>query len=296
MSIHTNMDQPSPQPNPAPDNRPDGSIPASRGAARGKPSEASASGEGADRLSVLAHELGNLLDGSLRSLSLAKRALPEGTERPDGPEDEGRKRLDVVQTSLLRMAEIVDAAMRQSGPRGAVIAPPAASIELGEAIFHAVDVLTPIATAHGIRLSTVVSNGLSGVPTGMLYSPIVNGLTNAIESVATAIGQHPGSTGDVEVFASWTDDGRIRISITDDGCGLPDLPTDTITRFGFSTKARGSGLGLSVTRSIVSELPDGALLLSNRTDRSDTDRPGAVFEIVYRPNDAEEKSDAAGAA
>ncbi len=293
MSIHGNMDQPTPSSNPSPDNRPDARAQQKSGAAgRGNPAEPAASGEGADRLTVLAHELGNLLDGSLRSLSLAKRSLPDAEESSGVAIDDGRKRLDIVQQSLLRMAEIVDAAMRQPGPRGSVLPLPATSIELGEAIFHAVDVLTPLATAHGISISTVVSNGLSGLPTGTLYSAIVNGLTNAIEAVVAA----EGDGGCVEVSAGWTDEGKIRISIRDDGCGLPDMPADALFRFGCSTKSRGSGLGLSVTRTIVNELPDGTLRLFSRTDREDADRPGAVFEITYRPCVNGNASDAAGAA
>ncbi|MDQ7012649.1 MAG: HAMP domain-containing sensor histidine kinase [Planctomycetota bacterium] len=287
------MDQPTPSSNPSPDNKPDVRAQRKPGAAaRGNPAEPAASGEGADRLTVLAHELGNLLDGSLRSLSLAKRSLPDAGESDGAATDDGRKRLDIVQQSLLRMAEIVDAAMRQPGPRGSVLPLPATSIELGEAIFHAVDVLTPLATAQGVTISTVVSNGLSGLPTGTLYSAIVNGLTNAIEAVAAA----DGDGGCVEISAGWTEEGKIRITIQDDGCGLPNAPTDTLFRFGYSTKARGSGLGLSVTRTIVDELPAGTLRLFNRTDRGDTERPGAVFEITYRPCASGNASDAAGAA
>lgn len=293
MSIHGIMDHPPTPPNPSPDNRPSSPARAGGASERGNPAAASASGEGADRLTLLAHELGNLLDGSLRSLSLARRSLPLDAHPAELHADDGRKRLDVVQQSLLRMAEIVKAAMRQPGQTHS---PATSSIELGEAIFHAVDVLTPVAAAHGVRISTVVSNGLSGVPTGTLYSAIVNGLTNAIESVAAAVEAGSGQTGSVEVFASWTDDGRICITIQDDGVGLPAVPDEAIWKFGFTTKPSGSGLGLSVARAIVQELPDGALRLHNRTDRADPDRPGAVYEITFRPSSAAGANDAAGAA
>ena len=286
------MDQSPPPPNPSPDNRHTPSARAGRASERGSPAAASASGEGADRLTLLAHELGNLLDGSLRSLSLARRSLTLDADTGELAADDGRKRLDVVQQSLLRMAEIVQAAMRHPGSGHS---PATSSIELGEAIFHAVDVLAPVAAAHGVRISTVVSNGLSGVPTGTLYSAIVNGLTNAIESVAAAAEAEAGRGGSVEVFASWTDDGRIRITIQDDGVGLPEVPAETIWKFGFTTKATGSGLGLSVARAIVRELPDGSLRLVNRTDRSEPNRPGAIFEITFRPH-AAGANDAAGAA
>lgn len=291
------MDQSTP-PNPSPDNQPQPTPPSTQPTTGSRPSGPAASGERADRLTVLAHELGNLLDGSLRSLNLARRSLPgESSEAHNATTDEGRKRLDIVQQSLLRMAEIVNAAMRQPGVLGAAsVAAPDASIELGEAIFHAVDVLMPTATEQGVRISTVVSNGLSGVPAGTLYSVIINALTNAIEAVAAAIDTSAGETGTVEVFASWTDDGRIQIRIQDDGGGLPDVSASELVRFGYSTKARGSGLGLAVARAIVSELPDGTMRLCTRTDRADPKRPGTVFEVAYRPGKTDDVQNAAGAA
>ncbi len=291
------MDQPDFTPDPAHDPAHD---PAPRPhrvssrTARRKPGEPAASSEGADRLTVLAHELGNILDGSLRCLGLAERALPDAEHRaaPDCP-DEARRRLDMVRQSLYRMAEIVDAAMKASGGSAQHLSMPAAPIELGEAIFHAVDVLTPAAAEVGIKINTIVSNGLSGVPAGTLYPVIVNGLSNAIEAIATAIkNDDTDAAGSVEVSAGWTEDGRVRITIRDDGVGLPNAATEAIFRFGFSTKARGSGIGLAVARAIVDELPSGTIRLFSRADRPSTTRPGAVFEVTFRPA----ASDAAGAA
>lgn len=282
MSIQSNMEPPSQPPEHSPDNQRPGEVPsspASGGPGRGR---AGGSAEGADRLTVLVHELGNLLDGSLRSLSLAKRSLGEPEQHADGSGDDGRRCLDVVQSSLLRMAEIVDAAMRQPGRNGGGFAIPSAPIELGEAIFHAVDVISPIAAEHNIRITTLVSNGLSGVPAGSLYSAILNGLTNAVEAVIAAQ-KAPGDGGTVEVSAVWTEDGRLQVSILDDGCGLPDAPTETLERFGFTTKVNGPGVGLAVARGIVNELPEGTLRLMVRPEREGQERPGALYEITYRP-------------
>lgn len=277
VSIAGNMDHPD-QPRREP-NRP-GAHHASRPA----PRSAAASGESADRLTILAHELGNILDGSLRSLGLAERALHEAEQpRPRETPDEARKRLDVVRQSLHRMAELVDAAMRASGNGGVHLAIPASPVELGEAIFHAVDVLGPAATEHGVKINTIVSNGLSGVPAGTLYPVIVNGLTNAIEAVAAGASHGGPGGGLVEISAGWTEDGRVRVTIRDDGVGLPNAATETIFRFGFTTKSRGSGIGLAVARSIVEELPDGMLRLFSRADRPQGGRPGAVFEVTFRP-------------
>lgn len=288
MSIAGNMDHPD-----QPPRQP--SRPAPRPGTRPSPDSPAASGESADRLTVLAHELGNILDGSLRSLGLAERALPEAAPaRPGETGDEARRRLDIVRQSLHRMAEMVDAAMRAAGNGGAHLGIPSSPVELGEAIFHAVDVLSPAAAEHGVKINTVVSNGLSGVPAGTLYPVIVNGLTNAIEAVAAAASHGGAGGGLVEISAGWTEDGRVRLTIRDDGVGLPNAATETIFRFGFTTKSRGSGIGLAVARSIVEDLPSGTLRLFSRADRPSHGRPGAVFEVTFRPSS--EARGSAGAA
>jgi signal transduction histidine kinase len=208
--------------------------------------------------------------------------------------DEARRKLETVRVSLHRMAELVETAMK--GASGAIASRsllPAAPIELGEAIFHAVDVLTPLAHDHGVRIKACVSNGLGGVPAGSLYPVVVNGLRNAIEAVAAA-GRRPDaeSQGSVDVSAGWTEDGRVRIAIRDDGVGLPNAATEAIFRFGFTTKPGGAGVGLAVARAIVDELPDGSLRLFSRADRPGTTRPGAIFEVMFRPS----PRDAAGTA
>jgi signal transduction histidine kinase len=274
------MEDPTPRPDPA--GRPPHHTPYAGGSENPR---AAASGQGADRLTLLAHELGNLLDGSLRTLSLASRSLEAAGHAPDP--DDPRKRLEVVRHALLRMAELVDAAMRTPGPKGSPVPSPSAPIELGEAIFHAVDVMAPLAADHGVRIRPVVSNGLSGVPAGTLYPVILNALANAVEAIASLADPGDPPTGCVEINAGWTEDGRIALTVTDDGPGLPDLPLPEICRFGFTRKPTGSGLGLAVAAAIVDDLPAGRMSLRTRTDRDDPARPGARFEVTFRPAGAE---------
>jgi nitrogen-specific signal transduction histidine kinase len=84
----------------------------------------------------------------------------------------------------------------------------------------------------------------------------------------------------------------VRIEIRDDGVGLPNAATETIFRFGFSTKPKGAGIGLAVARAIVDELPEGSLRLFSRADRPAGGRPGAILEVMFRPT----ARDSAGAA
>lgn len=246
---------------------------------------AARSGADADKLTAFAHELGNLLDGSLRCLGLAQRALPTGESHPDprhtDPSD-ARRQLQTLRLALERMSELVDAAMRAGtgSAMGGGNAIPPAPVELGEALFHAVDVLAPLAAEHAVAIRARVSNGLAGIPAGPLYGVMVNAITNAIEAIALcrADNHQPGS---IDVAAEWIDDGRIRITVTDDGVGPPD--DSRLFTHGFSTKPSGAGLGLALAAAIVRQLPDGEISLTPRPDRASLPRPGAVFEVRYRP-------------
>ncbi len=68
-------------------------------------------------------------------------------------------------------------------------------------------------------------------------------------------------------------DGKWRLSVMDDGPGLPENGDEDIFTPFFTTRSRGTGLGLSITRDIV-ELHGGEIQANNR------ESGGACFEIV----------------
>ena len=96
----------------------------------------------------------------------------------------------------------------------------------------------------------------------------------AIESlVKNAIDALTGRGGRVDIGATRLSDGRVRLSIADDGPGIPREMRSRIFEAGFSTKERGWGIGLALTRRIVETNHKGTLALAP-SDR------GAVFEII----------------
>ena len=63
---------------------------------------------------------------------------------------------------------------------------------------------------------------------------------------------------DVEVIA---DSRNILIDISDTGKGIPKNKFETIFEPGYSTKRRGWGLGLSLTKRIVEEYHNGKIIV-----------------------------------
>lgn len=244
-----------------------------------------------DRLTALAHDLGNLLDGTMRCLSLAQQTLRRDSGVPDEVSGALQK-LEIAYGALERMADLVHAAMRGSGSVvGSPTLMPTRPITLQEAIEHAADVLRPDAESRGIAIGVSVSAEAAGIAAGPLYSVILNGIRNAVEAIGRAEpDEHGNRRGRVEIVACLRphrpgDDPGIHtalIEIRDDGRGFPGSG-DPACAFdlGFSTKPRSLGLGLALAREVVREA-GGTIELVRRTDVATPGRQGMILRI-YQP-------------
>jgi K+-sensing histidine kinase KdpD len=97
---------------------------------------------------------------------------------------------------------------------------------------------------------------------------IENIVKNSIDAIQTS----------GEVAISITDNTQVVfIDITDTGKGIPRSHYKTIFQPGYTTKARGWGLGLTLSKRIVEEYHHGKLFVNN----SEIDR-GTTFRIVLR--------------
>lgn len=236
-----------------------------------------------ERTAALAHEMRNLLDGSLRTLGLAKRAavLLPATVRES---EQIVRYLDTASLAMERMADLVNAAMRGSGSViGRADLCPSAPITLHEAIRHAVDVITPEAQERAIRIDTRLDQVAGRMPVGPLYSVLLNALRNSIEAIPQ------GEPGLIQVEASWMPDPAaerdgikfVILTVSDDGRGAPaeDDP-QRVFDFGFSTKPGRRGVGLALAREIIREA-GGSIEFAPRHDRPPGPRRGAVLRVVY---------------
>ena len=178
----------------------------------------------------VAHELNSPLDGVIRFVRLTMESLAPETEAMEFQEEalSGLTRMSSIVKDLLTFSRNVALEIEEEGlehllrdaGRQVLAAHPEARVEL----------------VYDVDLSCV------SVPRGM-YQVFQNLLKNALDAVE--------GEGRVVVRAGLRN-GEIQVSVTDDGCGIPEKLKDRVFEPFFTTKPVGSGTGLGL--SIVSRI------------------------------------------
>ncbi len=242
----------------------------------------SASPAAADQLTVLAHELSNMLDGSMRWLTLAAAAMPEAQSRNQDELSRAREQIHTVLSTLERMSGMVNAAMRsRSVPIGSALLSVSSVTTMAMVIDHAVDVVGPLASASGVRIRVRIDPRAGRLPAGPIYTVVLNGLFNAVQSIAKATSRDALDPGGLIEIIARVDPTREEtiIEIFDDGAGVDRRARNNRAfAHGLSTKNRHPGIGLAISRQIVEQL-EGVITLTEREDRSGSRRPGALLRV-----------------
>jgi PAS domain S-box-containing protein len=95
-----------------------------------------------------------------------------------------------------------------------------------------------------------------------LQQVFMNLMLNGIESMRE-------NGGELIIKSQLSGDGKLQISVTDSGVGLPPEKADQIFNAFFTTKPQGTGLGLAITRSIV-ESHGGRVWAAANSERGTT--------------------------
>ncbi len=106
----------------------------------------------------------------------------------------------------------------------------------------------------------------------MLRQALTNLLQNAADAVAMRADAHEARTGRIGL-AVHPEGGAVRISVSDNGIGLPQEDRARLTEPYVTHKPKGTGLGLAIAKKIMEE-HGGGLALDDRPDG-----PGAVATL-----------------
>jgi signal transduction histidine kinase len=183
-------------------------------------------------LAGIAHEVRNPLGGLELYAGLLREALQD---RPDRLEEVGRIEREVHYLKVV-VTEFLDYARRP--------APELTTVNLG-ALFAEIRELVADAP---VKMETDVDGApLVRADAGQLRRALLNLTRNGIAAVERT---HPGGGGVVRLRGR-RDGARVRVTVEDNGPGVPaDLRDKIFTPF-FTTREKGTGLGLAFVREIV---------------------------------------------
>jgi FixJ family two-component response regulator/signal transduction histidine kinase len=188
----------------------------------------------------LVHELTQPLAASLANAQTAAELLASPT--PDL--DELRAAVGDIVSDDRRVGEMIQQ-LRRFLRRGET---ERAEVDLRDPIGDALHLVAHDAAERRIAIDVVVEPGLPPVAADrvQIQQVLLNLLSNACDAVATA----QAASRHVSLTASRTDSG-VAIEVADHGPGLDEATLARIFQPFFTTKPKGMGLGLSISRSIV---------------------------------------------
>ena len=209
--------------------------------------------------STLAHELNQPLM-AMSSFAGAARAFSA-----QGKADDLADCLDGIRAQAQRAREIIDRVREMTRRRSTVFAP----VAVNDVVRNVMTLVYPELHRHQASVSTVLDDSLPPVHGDriLLEQVLVNLLLNAMQALDAV----PPVQRRIEV-ATARDDGRVRLSVTDHGPGVPAAAAERLFESFNTTRPQGLGLGLSICRTIV-ESHGGRI--------GHTPRPGggAVFSV-----------------
>jgi two-component system, LuxR family, sensor histidine kinase DctS len=198
--------------------------------------------------STLAHELNQPLM-ALSNFAVAARALAA-----QGAPDMLAGALDEIVEQSKRASEIVKRVRAFINPQRAQYE----RVTIASVVTHAAALLDPELRRDGTALRVALDDGDACVRGDRVLLEQV--LVNLIHNAMHAMQDRP--RGSIELASGRVDQG-VRITVSDEGPGIPPEQLEQIFAPFFTTRPDGLGLGLNICRTIV-EAHGGAMTVENR--------------------------------
>jgi len=218
----------------------------------------------------LAHEINQPISAAATDARTCLRWLAR--EQPDI--GEAREAAARMVNAVTRAADIISR-LRQLFRKGA---PQTNLVDVSEVIQEMVILLRSEASRHSVSILTELSEDLPRVVADrvQLQQVLMNLMLNGIEAM-----QDTNSEGQLTIKSLMAERGQLQISVSDTGVGIPQEQADQIFNAFFSTKTQGTGMGLSISRSII-ESHGGRLWATSNSGR------GATFNFTLPSEGAQD--------
>lgn len=220
----------------------------------------------------LAHEISQPITAAVANANAALRWL-----EADAPDlAELRETAAAIVRNGTRAAEII-ARTRQLFEKGALQREP---LQIDDVARETVLLLSGEASRYAVSIRTFLAAGSAEVVADrvQVQQVLMNLILNGIEAMKEVEGPR-----EIAIKSQMNDEAQIMVSVSDTGVGLPGEQADRLFETFFTTKPHGTGMGLSISRSIISA-HGGALWAEPNEPR------GAVFRLTLPTAPAESPS------
>jgi two-component system, LuxR family, sensor kinase FixL len=184
----------------------------------------------------LVHDLGNPLAALTMQAQLVLRRARRGDFQPA---DVVEKPIEQMLETLKRLEALVREFTDFSREQRLKLSP----VTLPTYLHNVVALWEAYGSARGVSLRTKLGSDLPQPPLDpeLFRRVLDNVIKNAIDAI--------DPSGEVVVKAHRHENGSVRISVADDGCGIP--PDIDVFRLFETTKPEGTGIGLAIAKQIV---------------------------------------------
>jgi signal transduction histidine kinase len=221
----------------------------------------------------VAHEVKNPLNAMTIHLELLKQklgAMREPITVPAGPSGGSRtldltKHVNVIGDEIKRLDQVVVGFLKFARPDELKLQP----VHLSSLISEVLSMTAPEAERRGIVIKTECPPSVPEINAdpGMLQQALLNLTINACHAMPDG--------GTLRIICRPASRRRVEISIEDTGIGIPPENLSRIFDLYFTTKEKGSGIGLSMVFRIV-QLHDGEVEVQSTPGR------GTRFRLLFQ--------------
>jgi signal transduction histidine kinase len=200
----------------------------------------------------VAHEIKNPLNAILLRLDLIKARL--------GDSDDLTPELDVLSKEVLRLDRVVKTFLDFSRPLEVNFE----DVDVAAVVREVAELMKPQAALSKIEIECSIPDEpatMRGDP-DLLKQAVLNLVTNAVEAMPNG--------GSLRCSVE-QDDGHWAVEIADNGPGIPPERRDKVFQLYFTTKTKGSGIGLAMTYRAV-QLHNGVISFSSEGGKGTTFR------------------------